>query len=145
MISNRCEIRCKQTHFQVRKKCPLHLQEKHKVFGHLSLQHWVSLHAGLYYLFKQPYFLFPTCWVAAGNDLPLLEQLTFISCYVKAQAVSYRPLAAEARVRSQARSYGISVGQINSGTGFSPSSSARPHSSGFGYQDRSRVVDTRDD
>jgi len=72
------------------------------VSGHWILQQWVGLHAGLYYLFKQPYFPCLTCRVAVGNEFLLLEQLTFISCSVKTQAVSYRTLTAEARVRSQA-------------------------------------------
>jgi hypothetical protein len=43
-----------------------------------------------------------------------------------AQAVSRRPLIAEARVRAQINLCGICGGQIDTGTGFSPSSSVFP-------------------
>jgi hypothetical protein len=50
-----------------------------------------------------------------------------------AQAVSRRPLTAEAEVRSRVRPYGICGGQSGTGTGFSPSTSVFPcqfHSTG---------------
>jgi hypothetical protein len=50
-----------------------------------------------------------------------------------AQAVSRRPLTAEARVRSRASLCGICDGQSDTGTGFSPSTSVFPcqfHSTG---------------
>jgi hypothetical protein len=43
-----------------------------------------------------------------------------------AQAVSHRPLTAEAWVRARVNPYGICVGQSGTGTGFSPSSSVFP-------------------
>jgi hypothetical protein len=43
-----------------------------------------------------------------------------------AQAVSHRPLTAEARVRSRFSLCGIYGGQSGTGTGFSPSSSVFP-------------------
>jgi hypothetical protein len=43
-----------------------------------------------------------------------------------AQAVSRRPLTAEARVRSRVSTCGICGGQSGTGTGFSPSTSVFP-------------------
>jgi hypothetical protein len=54
-----------------------------------------------------------------------------------AQAVSRRPLTAEARVRSQVNPCGICGGQSGTGTGFSPSTSLLPcqfHSTGAPLQ-----------
>jgi hypothetical protein len=49
------------------------------------------------------------------------EKVNFTLCRAMAQAVSRRPLIAEARVRSRVSPCEICGGQIGTGTGFSPS------------------------
>jgi hypothetical protein len=58
-----------------------------------------------------------------------------------AQAVSLRPLTAEARVRSRVSQCGICGGQSGNGTGFSPSISVFPcqfHSTGAPLQGKTK-------
>jgi hypothetical protein len=83
-----------------------------------------------------------TSYVQSGNVHSVLEGIskiakryaeahsTHFTCVLKgravAQAVSRRPLTAEARVRARVGLRGICGGQSGTGTGFSPSTSVFP-------------------
>jgi hypothetical protein len=58
--------------------------------------------------------------------LTILPYFKVLGGRATAQAVSRRPLTAEAQVHARVNIYGICRGQSDTGTGFSPSSSALP-------------------